>query len=107
MLRNNAGSVRFDQSVRINTQAPSGMRPCRLSHTSICDGSIRNFSSAAASFDTSITTAGGAEAREIVRVAGAVGIILAGDPMNRRVEMRAGMFAHAEIVPVPAWAALV
>ena len=58
MLRNFAGSVRFDQSVRISTQAPSGMRPCFCSHAAICDGSQRNFSSAAASFEQSMTTAG-------------------------------------------------
>src|ERR1700722_17384076 len=27
--------------------------------------------------------------------------------MDGRIEMRAGMFAHAEIVPIPAWAARV
>ncbi len=58
MLRNFAGSVRFDQSVRISTQAPSGMRPYFFSKASICAGSQRNFSSAAASFEQSITTAG-------------------------------------------------
>ena len=70
MLRNFAGSVRFDQSVRISTQAPSGMRPCLASKASICDGSQTNFSSAAASFEQSITTAGAMKRlTEIVSVA--------------------------------------
>ena len=29
------------------------------------------------------------------------GQVAAGDPVDRRVEMRAGMFAEGEIVPVP------
>ena len=58
MLRNFAGSVRFDQSVRISTQAPSGIRPFFASKAWICDGSQTKFSSAAASFEQSITTAG-------------------------------------------------
>ncbi len=58
MLRNAAGSVRFDQSVRISTHEPSGMRPYLASQAWMCDGSITNFSSAAASLLMSMTTAG-------------------------------------------------
>ena len=58
MLRKRAGSSRFDQSVRISTQAPFGMRPCLPSQTAMCAGSSTNFSSAAASLLQSITTAG-------------------------------------------------
>ena len=35
------------------------------------------------------------------RVAGVVGQVLAGDPVHRRVEVRARVLAHAERVPVP------
>ena len=58
MLRNARGSLRFDQSVRISTQAPAGIRPWRASKASICAGSMTKRSSAAASFEQSITQAG-------------------------------------------------
>jgi hypothetical protein len=43
--------------------------------------------------------------RDRVRVA--VGVVLARDPMRRRVEMRPGVLAARNVVPVPSRAALV
>jgi len=40
-------------------------------------------------------------------VGGVVGEILAGDPVDRGVEMGAGVFADGDVVPVPAWAFVV
>src|SRR5678815_1408758 len=37
------------------------------------------------------------------RVGGVVLEITAGDPMHGRIEVRTGVFAHADRVPVPGW----
>ena len=58
VLRNAAGSVRLDQSVRISTQEPAGMRPCPASHASTPAGSSKKSSSAVTSREQSMTQAG-------------------------------------------------
>ena len=55
-----------------------------------------------------VDDAGGADEsidRDVVR--GVVGIILARDPMNRRIEVRPGVLPAADVVPVPGRAARV
>src|SRR5262249_54440415 len=53
-------------------------------------------------FARAIDDAGaGDEIARLDRVDGIVGPVAAGDPMDRRVEMGAGVLAAAEIVPVP------
>ena len=56
---------------------------------------------------TSITQAGPTNRRAGNRVARVVGQVLAGDPVDGRVEVRAGVLAERERVPVPARSALV
>src|SRR5262249_56215128 len=47
------------------------------------------------------------ELRDVDRIDGVVRQILAGNPVDRRVEMRSGMLAETNVVPVPSWSALV
>jgi hypothetical protein len=49
---------RFDQSVRISTQAPSGIGPCSASQASMTSGVSSKSSSSAAPSEQSITTTG-------------------------------------------------
>ena len=58
-------------------------------------------SSAAASFEQSITQAGATKRCAGDRVGEAVGVVLAGDPVRRRVEMGPGVLAAGDVVPVP------
>ena len=78
-----------------------GMRPCSASQAGMRSGVSRKSGSRATSSVTSITQAGPTKRRGGNRVAGVVGQILAGDPVNRRVEVRAGVLAHVDRVPVP------
>ena len=83
------------------------MRPCVASQASTWAGSSRKSASAAASAEQSITQAGA-----ISSCAGMVSVapsrqLAAGDPVHRRVEVRAGVLAAGDVVPVPGRAALV
>ena len=107
MFKNAAGSDRFDQSVRIRTQEPASIRPCLDSQPSTYFGVSRKSGLAATSFETSMTHAGAMKrSTEIVSVALLIEIF-AGDPVNRRVEVRAGVFAAGKVVPVPRRATIV
>ena len=98
---------RFDQPVRSSTQAPSGMRPCLASHASICAGVSRKSGSRRAPRSSSRSRRPGATKRS----GGIVSVRLSGgppgDPVHRRVEMRAGVLAERQIVPVPGRPAIV
>src|SRR5262249_40251744 len=43
------------------------------------------------------------EMRDVDRIDGVVGQILARNPVDRRVEVRSGMLAETDVVPVPGW----
>ena len=106
-LRNAAGSSRCDQPVRISTQLPAGIRPCFASQASTWRG-LEQEIGIGRDLLRAVDHAGGCD-EELRRdcVGMSVRQLAAGDPVRRRVEMRAGMLAAGDVVPVPGRAALV
>ena len=105
--RHSPHRLRFDQSVRSNTQLPGSILPCRASHCSTKGIVSAKSGLAAHSFEQSITQAGAMNFRDVDRIDRVVGQILAGNPVDRRVEVRSGMLAETDVVPVPGRSALV
>ena len=100
-LRNAAGSSRRDQSVRISTQVPAGIRPCAASHASMLRG-LEQEVGVGRDLLRAVDHAGRCDQQlRRDRVGMGVRQLAAGDPVRRRVEVRAGMLAAADVVPVP------
>ena len=101
MLRNSRAPLRCDQSVRISTHACDGnpavallpllYRLTRDQEVGIAPGLLRDIDDARRT-DEAID-------RNVVRRV--VRVVLAGDPVNGRIEMRAGVLAAGDVVPVP------
>ena len=100
-LRNLRGSVRVLQPVRSSTHAPAGMRPCAVSQDWTRSGVSRKSGLACTSARHVDDASGADEFARRDRVGRILGQILAGDPVDRRVEVRARVFAEGQDVPVP------
>ncbi len=100
-LRKSSRAVRALQPVRSSTHAPAGIRPCAVSQDWTRSGVSRK-SGLAAHIRRYIDDASRAdEFARGDRVGSVLGQILAGDPVDRRVEMRARVLAEGQDVPVP------
>ncbi len=83
------------------------MRPCRFSHALIC-AAVSRKSASALRLGAAIDDAGRRdEMLDRQRVDRIVRQVAPGNPVNWRVEMRAGVLAEADIIPVPGRAAIV
>ncbi len=101
------GSRRFDQSVRISTHDRAGNAPV-TSLPAPDEVDRQQEVGVRRGFARAVEHAGGADQllhRD--RVGRVVRQVAPGDPVDRRVEMRAGVLAAGEVVPVPGRAALV
>ena len=107
ILRNSLAVPCFDQSVRISTQACAGMRPC-LRLPLLDDRLGQQEVGVRRRLLRNIDDAGRADEpvhRDVV--GGVVRVVLAGHPVDRRIEVRAGVLAAGDVVPVPGRAARV
>ena len=102
MFRKAAGSVRFDQSVRIRTHAPAG---CARAATPTLPSRAPEEVLVRGRGPTRRSRTPGDELCTGIVVRVALGVILARDPVNRRVEVRPGVLAARDVVPVPGRAA--